>query len=71
MSASNYPKTCCSWDCALFNGCRQGGMKCETCGKYYCAEEMHEEGLCVDCYENWQAELEAEEAAFEAAEGGM
>lgn len=60
MSGHARPLTCCDGDCALVNGCRTGGYQCERCGRWFCANEIGEDGICVDC----------EEAAAEENEEG-
>ena len=49
MSGHARPLTCCDGDCALVNGCRIGGYQCERCGRWFCANEICENGLCYDC----------------------
>lgn len=51
MSGHARPLTCCDRDCALVNGCRIGGYRCERCGLWFCGEGIGEEGICVDCEE--------------------
>ena len=56
MSGYAKPLTCCDRECALVNGCRIGGFQCERCGRWFCASEIGEDGICLDC-----EEAEAEE----------
>ena len=49
MSGRIRPLDCCDGDCALVNGCRIGGYQCERCGRWFCANEIGERGLCYDC----------------------
>lgn len=54
MGGGFRPLTCCDSDCALANGCRVGGYKCDVCGRWYCCEEVENFNgriLCVDCAE--------------------
>lgn len=53
-------KTCCDWKCAEANFCQVGGIKCERCGGYFCANKLDEHNgmyVCDDC----RTEMEAEE----------
>ena len=49
MSGHARPLTCCDGDCALVNGCRTGGYQCGRCGRWFCANEIGEHGICYDC----------------------
>lgn len=51
MSGHARPLTCCDRDCAGANGCRIGGYQCERCGRWFCGDEIGEDGICVDCEE--------------------
>lgn len=60
MSGRTRPISCCDSDCAYINGCRIGGYQCERCGLWYCGNEINEEGLCVDCEKEAEAEEDEE-----------
>lgn len=60
MSGHYRPLTCCDLDCSIVNGCRIGGYQCERCGRWFCCEDIGDDGICVDC----------EEAAAEENEEG-
>lgn len=60
MSGHSSPLTCCDSDCAGINHCRIGGYQCESCGCWFCGDEVNEDGLCDDCA-NRREEEEAEE----------
>ena len=49
MGGRSRPLACCDRDCAEANGCRTGGYRCESCGLWYCADEIDSEGLCCNC----------------------
>lgn len=49
MSGHIRPITCCDRECALVNGCRIGGVRCGKCGKWCCASDLDERGMCEDC----------------------
>lgn len=49
MSGSVHPIRVCDHDCALVNNCQCGGVKCDTCGLYFCRTEIDENGECPDC----------------------
>lgn len=59
-----YPLTCCDWECAAANGCREGGYQCADCGCWFCVEGVTfvgDECLCDDCAERRTEEREEEE----------
>ena len=60
MSGHAKPLTCCDRDCALVNGCREGGYQCERCGRWFCGSELNEDRLCDDCAAERADELEDE-----------
>ena len=49
MSGSPYPITCCDRDCANANYCFVGGIQCESCGLWFCASDLNEDGYCEEC----------------------
>ena len=54
MGGRHRPLTCCDSDCALANGCRVGGYRCDDCGLWYCKDEIENyngQTLCADCAE--------------------
>ena len=61
MSGRHRPLTCCDRDCALVNGCRDGGYQCERCGRWFCGEDLDEERLCENCAEEAAREREEED----------
>ena len=60
MSGSANPKTCCDHECAGANGCKVGGIECERCGRFFCADEIRDNGMCKECAEEYEKEQEAE-----------
>lgn len=64
MSGHYRPLTCCDRDCALVNGCREGGYQCERCGRWFCGSEI-KENLCENCAEEAAKEREQEEESEE------
>lgn len=67
MSRHESPLTCCDWECAAANNCREGGYQCEDCGCWFCGSEVAEgeDGVlrCDDCaneYEERKAQEEQE-----------
>lgn len=61
MSGSANPLTCCDRECAGANGCEVGGIECERCHRYFCADEICENGMCDECAEEYEREQEAED----------
>lgn len=60
-------KTCCDYECAEANNCQFGGVQCEYCHGYFCANELGEYNgmfVCDDC----KAEMKAEEQEGEEDE---
>lgn len=60
-------KTCCDQECAEANFCQVGGIECERCGGYFCANELGEyngQYVCNDC----KTEMEVEEEEGESDE---
>lgn len=65
MSGHYHPLTCCDRDCAEANGCRIGGYECAGCGKWFCGDEIDQDGYCDDCAEERRKEEEEEESEGE------
>lgn len=45
-------KKCCDYECAEANDCQVGGIECEMCHGYFCANELCEHNgyyVCSDC----------------------
>ena len=61
MSGHHHPLTCCDLECALVNGCREGGYQCERCGRWCCGSELAEDALCKDCAAEVAREREEED----------
>lgn len=40
MSGRSTPLVCCDGECAAANGCHVGGYRCDSCGLWYCIDEM-------------------------------
>ena len=53
---SEYPLTCCDYECARMNDCFVGGLECKRCGGYFCADELGEDGLCTNCANELETE---------------
>ena len=51
MKGKPHPIRSCDRDCALVNNCQIGGVCCENCGLWFCANELDEHGHCPDCAE--------------------
>lgn len=56
-------KTCCDYECAEANRCQVGGVECDRCGVYFCANELGEHNgmyVCDDCKTEMESEEEEE-----------
>lgn len=62
MKGQRVPLHCCDLECALVNGCREGGYQCERCGYWFCATELGEDNLCEDCAEELRREEHEDDA---------
>ncbi len=50
------PKTWCTSSCARDHKCKEGGIKCIVCGRYFCGDNIAEDGRCIYCHADFEIE---------------